>query len=69
MYQAETPRRRKLRVRYPAGRGRFVLRTELDWDRDVEPAPVCDDGETSTFTPAARKPFLYFKPCLRTPGG
>ena len=61
--------RRQLRVRYPAGRGRVVLRTELDWDRDLEPIRVSDDGETSTFALEARKPFLYFKPCLRTADG
>jgi predicted alpha/beta superfamily hydrolase len=69
MYQTETLLRRRLRVRYPAGRGRVVLRTELDWDRDLEPIRVSDDGETSTFALEARKPFLYFKPCLRTPDG
>jgi predicted alpha/beta superfamily hydrolase len=44
----------------------MVLRTELDWDRDLEPVAVSEEGETSTFELEARKPFLYFKPCLRT---
>ena len=65
MYQTETLLRRKLRVRYPAGRGQMVLRTELDWDRDTEPFAVSDDGETSTFALEARKPFLYFKCVLK----
>jgi predicted alpha/beta superfamily hydrolase len=69
MYQTETLLRRQLRIRYPAGHGRMVLRTDLDWDRDLEPVAVSDDGETSTFALEARKPFLYFKPCLRTAGG
>jgi predicted alpha/beta superfamily hydrolase len=69
MYQTETLLRRQLRVRYPAGQGRMVLRTELDWDHDLPPAAVSDDGESSTFTLEARKPFLYFKPCLRTDDG
>jgi predicted alpha/beta superfamily hydrolase len=47
----------------------MVLRTELDWDRDLLPVEVSDDGETSTFALEARKPFLYFKPCLRIGGG
>ena len=67
--RTETLLRRKLRVRYPAGRGRIVLRTELDWDRDIEPVAVSDDGETSTFALEAQAPFLYFKPCLRMPDG
>ena len=69
MYKTETLLRRKLRVRYPPGRGRLVLRTDLDWDRDHEPVQVSDDGETSTFALEARRPFLYFKACLRTPDG
>src|SRR5262245_14907403 len=69
MYQTETTLRRQLRIRYPAGEGSMSLRTELDWDRDLEPVAVSDDGETSTFDLEARKPFLYFKPCLRTNAG
>lgn len=65
MYKTETLLRRKLRVRYPAGRGPIVLRTELDWERDVPPLSVSDDGETSTFELEARKPFLYFKCVLK----
>jgi len=69
VYQTETLLRRQLRVRYPAGRGRMVLRTELDWDRDLEPVVVSDDGEASTFALETRQPFLYFKPCLRSEDG
>jgi predicted alpha/beta superfamily hydrolase len=65
LYQTQTLLRRKIRVRYPKGEGRMALRTELDWDHDLEPAAVEDDGETSVFELEARKPFLYFKPCLR----
>jgi predicted alpha/beta superfamily hydrolase len=69
MYQTEILLRRQLRVRYPAGRGRIVLRSELDWERDLEPVAVSDGGETSMFALEARKPFLYFKPLLKTEGG
>jgi hypothetical protein len=55
---------RSLRVAYPAGRGRILLRTEFDWERDIEPDAVSDDGTTSMFTVRADQPFLYFKPCL-----
>jgi hypothetical protein len=55
---------RTLRVAYPAGSGRIVLRTELDWELDVEPIAVSDDGNVSTFRLRADQPFLYFKPCL-----
>jgi enterochelin esterase-like enzyme len=65
MYQTETLLRRDLRVHYPAGAGRMVLRTDLDWDEDLEPVQVSPESDTSTFTLEARRPFLYFKPCLR----
>jgi len=66
LYQTATTLRRQLQVRYPAGRGRITLRTELDWDRDLPPDAVSDDGETSTFALEARRPFLYVKPVLNT---
>jgi predicted alpha/beta superfamily hydrolase len=61
---ARTPFHRELRVHYPPGSGRVVLRTDIDWDKDVEPASVSSDGATSTFVLESRHPFLYFKPCV-----
>jgi len=55
---------RTLRIAYPAGRGRIVLRTEFDWETDIEPIAVSEDGNTSTFRVRADQPFVYFKPCL-----
>lgn len=69
MYQTETLLRRQIRVCYPAGRGRIALRTELDWENDVEPMLVSDEGDTATFVLESHRPFLYFKPCLRTKDG
>jgi predicted alpha/beta superfamily hydrolase len=64
LYRTERSLARTLRVAYPAGRGRIVLRTEQDWERDVEPVAVSEDGAVSTFALEADQPFLYFKPCL-----
>jgi len=64
LYKTESPLRRKLRVDYPAGNGRILLRTEQDWDEDIEPVSISDDGSISTFELEADQPFLYFKPCL-----
>lgn len=69
MYETERTLRRELRIHYPPGRGRLALRTELDWDRALEAASVTKDGATSTFALEARRPFLYFKPCLVAPDG
>ena len=64
LYRTERTLTRTLRVAYPSGRGRMVLRTEQDWDRDIEPVAVSEDGNVSTFALEADQPFLYFKPCL-----
>jgi hypothetical protein len=64
LYKTETNLRRTLRVAYPPGSGRLVLRTEQDWDKDVEAVSTSEDGSTCTFELEADQPFLYFKPCL-----
>ena len=56
--------KRRVRVCYPAGTGTLVLRTELDWDQDIDPVAVSGDGNTATFEIEAQQPFVYFKPCL-----
>ena len=64
LYRTTTMLERTLRVAYPAGSGEIVLRTEQDWERDLLPVAVSDDGQISTFRLQADQPFLYFKPCL-----
>lgn len=64
LYKTQTVLKRRLRIAYPAGNGRMVLRTEQDWDKDVAPIETSDDGTTWTFELEADQPFLYFKPCL-----
>ena len=64
LYRTERVLTRTLRVAYPSGRGRMVLRTERDWERNLEPIAISDDGNVSTFSLEADQPFLYFKPCL-----
>ena len=56
--------KRKLRICYPAEKGTVVLRTELDWGRDLHPTELGSDGATASFEVEAQKPFVYFKPCL-----
>lgn len=57
-----------LRVRYPLERGDLVLRTALDWDADVEPWEVREDGTCHEFVLQSPSTFLYFKPVLRDGG-
>ena len=59
---------RTLRVSYPVAGGRLILRTEQDWNRDIEAVAINEDGNTWTFRLQASQPFLYFKPCLMRDG-
>jgi hypothetical protein len=56
--------KRTIRICYPAGTGTLVIRTDLDWGRDVNPVAVSSDGNTATFEIEAQQRFLHFKPCL-----
>src|SRR5262245_41918876 len=50
-------------VHYPLTAGELKLRTDADWDRDVEPSEI--DGHHFTFAIETEKPFVYFKPVIR----
>jgi hypothetical protein len=65
LYPTDRVLHRQVRVRYPLQDGRIILRSELDWERDVEPTAISDDGVTFTFDVEAKRPFLYFKACWR----
>jgi predicted alpha/beta superfamily hydrolase len=55
-----------VRVRYPVGDGKLVLRTSHDWDRDLAPASSNVDG--AVFELAFAEPFIAIKPCLYKSG-
>jgi predicted alpha/beta superfamily hydrolase len=69
VYQTEVPLQRALEVHYPPGRGRIVLRTELDLNSDVEPVALSEDGTTTLFSLAANRPYLYVKIGLKPDDG
>lgn len=52
----------QIRVTYPLTNGRIVLRTDRDWDMNIEAMSVADD--TSEFRIESEEPFFYFKPLL-----
>ena len=54
-----------IRVVYPRGRGELVLRTELDWERDVWPDRVDDAEQRAEFRLDSERSYLEYKPCLR----
>jgi predicted alpha/beta superfamily hydrolase len=54
----------KIQVFYPPTDRRIVLRTELDWDRDIEPSYLSDDRTITEFIVRTDRHHFYFKPCL-----
>lgn len=54
----------RIHVRYPLGDGRIVLRTDRDWEADVEPADVEENHQCTLFELPEDGPFVYFKPVL-----
>lgn len=63
------PHHGRIRAHYPLGEGTLVLRTERDWDRDLEPVEITPDRHRFDFEVASDEPYLNFKPCLRTAAG
>lgn len=53
-----------VRVIYPLQSGRIVLRTDHDWNANVEAHSVSGDRTTSEFRVNTARPFFYFKPCV-----
>lgn len=54
-------------IRYPIGPDQLVLRTALDWDRDVR--PIRQSADTAVFDVEVPGNFLALKPCLQRDGG
>lgn len=49
-----------IRVLYPTGNAKMVLRTEQNWDANIE--PVGQNDCVSKFAIETERPYLYFKP-------
>jgi predicted alpha/beta superfamily hydrolase len=57
----------RIRVHYPLGGRRLLLRCDADWDRDLTPHVTTEHG--SEFVVDSRAPYFYFKPVLVDGGG
>jgi predicted alpha/beta superfamily hydrolase len=60
----KTKKRQVIRVAYPAENGRIVLRSDEDWEKNLEAEPRSQDGCTWEFSIETERPFFYFKPLL-----
>jgi predicted alpha/beta superfamily hydrolase len=60
----------RVRVLYPPGRGRIALRSDRDWNADIEPIEVDADGTRHDFELTWKQGvFSYFKPVLHDNAG
>ena len=69
IYSLHETRRVRLRVHYPNHLVQLVMRTDLDWDKDIFPSAVDHNASFAEFDLETTHPFSYLKPCLRTPSG
>lgn len=58
-----------IRVTYPRRTSDLVLRTELDWNRDLLPERVDQAAQRAEFRVRSERSYLEYKPCLRDAGG
>ena len=69
MYSLHEARELCLRVYYPNVCEQLVLRTDLDWDKDVLPTTIDSKDSYAEFKLETTHPFFYLKPCLKTASG
>jgi hypothetical protein len=53
-----------IRVIYPTNGERIALRTEKNWDLNVEAVSTRQNGSVSEFQIETERPYFYFKPVL-----
>jgi predicted alpha/beta superfamily hydrolase len=58
-----------VRVFYPRRTSELVLRTELDWNRDLRPERVDAGAQRADFRVSSERSYLEYKPCLRGADG
>src|SRR5438876_10911360 len=57
-----------VRVIYPIDGGRITLRTEENWDSNIEANSIRENGCVSEFQIETERPYFYFKPVLLRDG-
>src|SRR5438093_13456659 len=57
-----------VRVIYPIDGGRITLRTEENWDSNIEAHSIRQNGCISEFQIETERPYFYFKPVLLRDG-
>jgi predicted alpha/beta superfamily hydrolase len=69
LYKLHEKRKVCLRIHYPTNLDQLVLRTDMDWDKDIEPTSIDHAGLFAEFHFETARPFVYLKSCLRRASG
>ena len=64
LYALHETRNVRLRIHYPTDLDQLVLRTDMDWDKDILPISIDRDGLFAEFGFETTQPFVYLKSCL-----
>lgn len=59
----------EVQVHYPLEHGRIALRSDADWERNVEAEEVSADRSCARFRLVTDRPFTYFKPVVISDAG
>jgi hypothetical protein len=62
------PHKQVIRVHYPTDGGRIALRTEEDWDSNIEANSIGKNGRVAEFQIETERLYFYFKPVLLSDG-
>jgi hypothetical protein len=57
-----------IRIHYPTNRGSIALRTEEDWDSNIQAHSIRQNGCVSEFQIETERPYFYCKPVLLCDG-
>jgi len=69
LYKLHENRQVNIRIHYPTDLDQLVLRTDTDWEKDIEPASINRKERFAEFKFETTRPFVYLKVCLRRPSG
>lgn len=58
-----------IRIHYPTNGGSIALRTEENWDSNIQAHSIRGNGRISEFQIETERPYFYFKPVLVSDGG
>ena len=66
--EMRAPQKQLIRIHYPTDGGRIALRTEDDWDSNIQANFIRQNECVAEFQIETKRPYFYFKPVLLSDG-